>query len=156
MTIQSYPEMNILSDPIGLYANFYKPDQVDNKYFFCKNNEDTASRQYGIYLDSTAPFNNANFFLNGSSRCSTDTKAPDSRVFFRWFSGNIYQNSGVVDRVTTYASTALTEAPSTYIGCRGNTGGTQYGHFDGEIKTIMLFNSIVSRSAIELMRSYLF
>jgi hypothetical protein len=154
LTVASYTGMNILSDPLALYTQFYKPDQVDNKYLFCRNNEDTASRQYGIYLDSTAPFNNANLFMNGSSRCSTDTVAPTSRVFFRWYNGVIYQDSGVADRSTAYASQALAEAPSTYIGCRGNAGATQYGHFDGEIKTIMLFNSIVSKAAVELMKLY--
>ena len=153
MTIESYPEIDITAMPLSLYFNFRKSANTSSKYLLCRNLAEAADRQYGVYIDQTAPNNIGQFFLKGSSRCSTNLGMYYSKGLVRWQGDNIYQDSGVVKRLTAYWSTPLTSAPNTFIGCRGATGGAKSGFFDGQVRTIMLFNSALSESAVELMRN---
>lgn len=156
MTIESYPEIDIVGAPLCIYSNFRKSANTTSKYVLCRNLAESADRQYGFYVDNTPPNNIVQFFLQGSSRAALNASQYYSKALIRWYDGNILQDSDNKKQTTVYADTELTSTPSTFLGCRGATGGARSGFFDGQVRTIMVFNSKLSNVAVEWLRNYEF
>jgi hypothetical protein len=156
MTITPYAAMNLYTEPINFYANFYKNDTGTSKYIICKNTEDAASRQYGMYADwISSTKNRVTVFFDGSSRSSNfdAPRDPSSKVCARWQANTvstwrIFQESNYVDTTASFGYGGYTISVTgamCYVGCRGNTGGTVSNWFPGQIKTLLMFSTRQSR-----------
>jgi hypothetical protein len=162
LTVPLYSELNLVTEPISAFIDFYKNDSTTNRCLFCKNTTALADFQYGLYTSYVDDsLNNVYCSLDGSARTIPKTSTyPTSRCAVRWqrntaATWKIFKESNKDDSSADYGydGYTITQSGSTfYIGCRGNTGGTTAMAYIGNIKTLLIFNTRQSRQMYDLIK----
>lgn len=157
LSITPYNEMDLHTEPISFYFDFYKTGTGTSQYLFCKNSTGSADRQYGAYVSYVDGIKNTvAMFFDGSGRSYPEPPAePSTKIVSRWqvntaTTWKIFNEHSFGDNyISDFGSSGYTIAQTgthCYIGCRSNTGNTQASWFAGNVKSVLLFNTRQSKA----------